>query len=95
VTDHTLRKIDALASAIAKDALSEGKTLETRIDAFKALAPYYVLLFKNRAKSSDDDSEGLSFDDLSKGFAEEKPNGSAKVRSRRGPRPADPGPDAD
>lgn len=54
-------EMDKLAAQLAKDANMAEKNFSDRLDAFKALMPYYALLLKNKGKDVDDD--GLpSFD---------------------------------
>lgn len=66
MSDHFLTTMSTLAAKIAKEALT-AENLETRIDAFKALAPYYTLLLKQQGKS-DDKPDGPTFGELGAGF---------------------------
>lgn len=68
MTDSSfLTNVQTLASKIAKEALDAKQPLETRIDAFKALQPYYTLLLKQQGKS-DDELDGPTFGDLGAAF---------------------------
>jgi hypothetical protein len=77
MTSAFLATIETLANKIAREALDSKNTLETRIDAFKALAPYYGLLLKQQAKSEDEPG-GPTFGELGAGFN----GGRAQVRDR-------------
>ena len=48
MTDFT-NEMDKLAAQLAKDANMAEKAFGDRLDAFKALMPYYALLLKNKA----------------------------------------------
>jgi hypothetical protein len=62
MTDFT-KEMDTLAAQLAKDANMAEKNFGDRLDAFKALMPYYTLLFKNKAK--DDEGDDLpNFDNF-------------------------------
>lgn len=76
--------IEKLASSIAKAALTEGVTLETRIDALKVLNPYFSILVKNKAKMDEETSSGPSFGDFQAivTAAEDPPNGRASIHHR-------------
>ena len=50
------KEMDNLAAALAKDANMAEKNFGDRLDAFKALMPYYALL-KKREKPDDEDDE--------------------------------------
>ena len=54
MTDFTA-EMDKLAAQLAKDANMSEKNFGDRLDAFKALMPYYALLLKNKSKGEDDD----------------------------------------
>ena len=54
MTDFT-NEMDKLAAQLAKDANMAEKNFGDRLDAFKALMPYYTLLFKNKGKDDSDD----------------------------------------
>jgi hypothetical protein len=54
MTDFT-KEMDALAAQLAKDANMAEKNFGDRLDAFKALMPYYTLLFKNKGEDEPDD----------------------------------------
>ena len=54
MTDFT-DQMDTLAAQLAKDANMAEKNFGDRLDAFKALMPYYTLLFKNKGKDEPDD----------------------------------------
>lgn len=62
MTDFTA-EMDTLAAQLAKDANMAEKNFGDRLDAFKALMPYYTLLFKNKGKE-DDDSDLPNFDNF-------------------------------
>jgi hypothetical protein len=83
MTEKTLDNIAKLADAIALAALN--KPIETQIDAFKALHPYYAAILKARGKSDDDEPDGPTFDDLGAGF-----NGGTEIHRRRGRRSSEP-----
>lgn len=55
MTDFT-DEMDKLAASIAKEAGSEAKAFGDRIDAFKALMPYYAIRMKNKGKDDTDDN---------------------------------------
>jgi hypothetical protein len=76
----TLDKIRKLADSICEGVLD--KPIETQIDAFKALHPYYAAILKARGKSDNDEPDGPTFNDLGAGF-----NGGTEIHRRRG-RPA-------
>jgi hypothetical protein len=54
MTDFT-DEMDKLAAQLAKDANMAEKPFGDRLDAFKALMPYYALLKKNAGKDASDD----------------------------------------
>jgi hypothetical protein len=54
MSDFT-KEMEALAAQLAKDANMAEKNFGDRLDAFKALMPYYTLLKKNAGKPVDDD----------------------------------------
>jgi hypothetical protein len=54
MTDFT-DQMDILAAQLAKDANAAEKAFGDRLDAFKALMPYYALLLKNKGKDTDED----------------------------------------
>ena len=56
--------MDNLAASLAKDANMAEKNFGDRLDAFKTLMPYYALLFKNKAKDSDNDEDLPNFDNF-------------------------------
>ncbi len=79
-----LDEMDKLAAAIAAEAQAEAKPLADRIDAFKALTPYWVQKTKRRNEDDPDDENTFgSFTD--KIHAAENGNGSDKpgVRGSR------------
>lgn len=57
-------EMDALAAQLAKDANMAEKNFGDRLDAFKALMPYYTLLFKNKGKDDDGDGDLPNFDNF-------------------------------
>lgn len=63
MTDFT-DEMDKLAAGIAKGANADEKAFGDRIDAFKALMPYYALLMKNKGKDDDDDEDLPNFDNF-------------------------------
>lgn len=81
--------IEALASKIAKEAISDDMSFAEKLDALKILTPYYTALKKqNGSKSSDDDNDGPSFsdfrNDLHKIVTQEQHNGvESGISSRR------------
>ena len=48
-------EMDRLAAQIAKDVQADAIALGDRIDAFKALTPYYVWQMKNKGVEADKD----------------------------------------
>ena len=50
-----ITEMDALAAEIAKGAREAATDLDIKIDAFKALVPYYVQKMKGRKPAEDDD----------------------------------------
>jgi len=54
MTDFT-DAMDNLAASLAADANASEKVFGDRLDAFKALMPYYALLLKNKGKEDDED----------------------------------------
>ena len=48
-------EMDKLAAEIAREAGQDVKAFGDRIDAFKALMPYYAIQMKNRGKDVEDD----------------------------------------
>ena len=54
MTDFTV-EMDKLAAQLAADANAAEKAFGDRLDAFKALMPYYALLLKNKAADEPDD----------------------------------------
>ena len=49
MTDFT-DEMDSLAASIAREAGQDAKAFGDRIDAFKALMPYYAIQMKNRGE---------------------------------------------
>jgi hypothetical protein len=74
MTDFT-KEMDTLAAQLAKDANAADKAFGDRLDAFKALMPYYTLLFKERAKNPSDEDDLPNFDSFTKNI-QEHGNGS-------------------
>lgn len=54
-------KLAQLAGKLADGALRDDVTLDTRLDAFKALTTYFVGISKVKAKNLDDDDDGENF----------------------------------
>jgi hypothetical protein len=83
----TLRtELDKLASSIAKNAALDATSLQEKVDAIKALTPYYALTQKLAAKGADDEDDGATFEAFSSeitGVQEEPKNGRKTVRSRQ------------
>jgi hypothetical protein len=75
-----LEEMDKLAAELARAAQMDATALGDKIDAFKALTPYWV--HKNKGRKPDQD--GPNFDDFSN-LIEENGNGKDKpgVRGRR------------
>ena len=63
MTDFT-DEMDRLAAQLAKDANLAEKAFGDRLDAFKALMPYYTLLFKSKGKNDNDDDNLPNFDNF-------------------------------
>jgi hypothetical protein len=63
MTDFT-KEMDTLAGQLAKDANMAEKNFGDRLDAFKALMPYYALLMKNKGKDDDADEDLPNFDNF-------------------------------
>jgi hypothetical protein len=83
----TLRaELDKLAAAIAKDAAQDATPLQEKMDAIKALTPYYALTQKLKGKADDSEDDGATFDAFSTEIAnaQEVPkNGRKAVRNRQ------------
>lgn len=89
-----LEAMDKLAAEIASRSCdTEGSNIEKvpladKVDAFKALMPYYAFLKKNKGKDDADDGDLPNFDNFTKQIhAKEHGNGSdepgVSSRSRR------------
>lgn len=65
MTDFT-DEMDKLAAQLAKDANMAEKNFGDRLDAFKALMPYYALLLKSKKRDDEDDEDIPSFDKFQK-----------------------------
>lgn len=65
MTDFT-NEMDTLAAQLAKDANMAEKNFGDRLDAFKALMPYYTLLLKNKSKEDDSDNDIPNFDNFNR-----------------------------
>lgn len=79
-------EMDKLAASLAKDANAAEKQFGDRLDAFKALMPYYALLLKNKGKNDDEDPDLPTFDNFQASIhATETSDGTAEpgVRDRR------------
>ena len=63
MTDFT-DEMDKLAAQLAKDANLAEKAFGDRLDAFKALMPYYALLLKNKGGDKPDEDALPNFDDF-------------------------------
>ena len=63
MTDFT-DDMDQLAAEIAVAAGSAEVHLGDKIDAFKALMPYYALLLKTKGKDAPDDDDLPNFDNF-------------------------------
>jgi hypothetical protein len=77
-----LESMNKLALAVADAAALEATQLQEKIDALKALTPYYAMLQKHRVP--EEDSSELTFGELQAQITE-APNG-ATVHDRRGKR---------
>ena len=76
-----IEEMDKLAAEIANKATGDAIALDVKIDAFKALVPYYAQQMK-RGKP-DDDSDLNTFDNFqSQILATEKTDGSDEPRVR-------------
>lgn len=56
-----LSEMDLLAAEIAKAARADATDLDIKIDAFKALTPYYAHQMKNKGKEDDADDDLPNF----------------------------------
>lgn len=56
-----LSEMDQLAAEIAKAAREANTVLDIKIDAFKALTPYYAHQMKNKGKTDPEDSDLPNF----------------------------------
>ncbi len=78
-------EMDQLAAEIAKEARADSIALGDRIDAFKALTPYYVWTMKNKGR--DEPTDDLpNFDNFTANIhATEEEDGEGKpgLRDRR------------
>lgn len=63
MTDFT-DEMDKLAAQLAHDANMSEKAFGDRLDAFKALMPYYALLKKNAGKDDPEDGDLPNFDNF-------------------------------
>jgi len=63
MTDFT-NEMDKLAAQLAKDANMVEKAFGDRLDAFKALMPYYALLLKNKGKDDTDEGDLPNFENF-------------------------------
>ena len=57
-------EMDKLAAQLAKDANLAEKAFGDRLDAFKALMPYYALLLKNKGGDKPDEDALPNFDNF-------------------------------
>jgi hypothetical protein len=73
MTDFT-DEMDKLAAQLAKDANLTEKAFGDRLDAFKALMPYYAFKIKNKGKDDSDD-DLPNFDNFTRDI-QEHGNGS-------------------
>ena len=83
MTDFTA-EMDKLAAQLARDANAAEKAFGDRIDAFKALMPYYAIQMKGAVKTEDDSLP--NFDNFASTIhATETLNGEGEpgVRDRR------------
>lgn len=79
-------EMDNLATEIAKEARMDSVALGDRIDAFKALTPYYLWTLKNKGKD-EGDNETPSFDDFTRMIhTKEKVDGEGEPGVRGGRR---------
>lgn len=62
MTDFT-DEMDKLAASLAKEANADEKAFGDRLDAFKALMPYYAVQMKGR-KNDDADDDHPNFNDF-------------------------------
>jgi hypothetical protein len=80
-----IAEMDKLAAQIALDMQGDSIAMGDRIDAFKALTPYYVWQMKNKGRDEPED-DLPTFDNFQKNIhATEHMNGSDEpgVRDRR------------
>lgn len=85
MTDFT-DEMDKLAASLAKDANMAEKAFGDRLDAFKALMPYYAVQMKNKGKEEPDD-DLPNFDNFTSNIhATEHSNGSDEPGVRGGRR---------
>ena len=81
-----IAEMDKLAAQIAKDMQMDSVAMGDRIDAFKALTPYYVWQMKNKGKEDPEDDLLPTFDNFQKNIhATEQANGTDEpgLRGRR------------
>lgn len=87
-----LDEMDQLAAEIAKAAREDKTSLDIKIDAFKALTPYYAHQMKNKGKEDDTDDDLPNFGNFQSRIhaVAETDNGADEsgVRSDRGRRAA-------
>lgn len=79
-----LTEMDALAAEIAKAAREAASDLSIKIDAFKALTPYYAQQVKLKGKNNSEDDDLPSFDNFQSRIAEANDGAEqSRVRSSR------------
>jgi hypothetical protein len=79
-----LAEYEKLAAAIAEEALADEKAFGDRIDAFKALTPFYLQKMKN--SKLDEDASLPNFDNFASTIHATEPNDGERepgVRDRR------------
>lgn len=76
--------LDKLARHVTKKALEDATPLTDAIEATKVLTSYFAILTKYKQKQDDGDGTDTFEDFAEKLKAEAPPNGSTKVRGRRG-----------
>ncbi len=75
-----LDNIYKLASAVAEEAQQEGTKFDQKVEALKALNPYYAAIVKAKGKDDESDAPGGNFGDWRNRLSvvENDPDGGAE-----------------